>query len=158
MRVKRKVNQAPIVPDPLKIVVSTVPEGAQVLVNGNRVGASPISADLPDGGEFKVKIEMPGYEPEERTIRALSGYQLYVTLRMQPGARGVTPADSLASEMYQRALDAETRQDLEGAMGAYNLVRQSDPRFAPAYERLAELQRRRGNAKEAVATLVDMTK
>jgi tetratricopeptide (TPR) repeat protein len=47
---------------------------------------------------------------------------------------------------------------LDVAMGGYNMVRQSDPKFAPAYERLAEIQRSRGNAQEAVATLVDMTK
>jgi uncharacterized caspase-like protein/tetratricopeptide (TPR) repeat protein len=158
MRVKRKVNQAPINPDPPKLLVSTVPEGAQVLVDGKRAGASPITVDLPDGGEFKARVEMPGYETEERTIRASSGYQLYITMRLQPGSRGVAAVDSQASELYQRALDAEMRQDWEVALSGYNLVRQSDPKFAPAYERQAELQRRRGAAQEAVTTLVDMTK
>jgi tetratricopeptide (TPR) repeat protein len=58
--------------------------------------------------------------------------------------------------MYQRALEAEAQQQWEVAEAGYNLVKEADPQFAPAYERLAELRLRRGNTPEAVGILAEL--
>ncbi len=156
MKVKRPVAEVPIQPDAPRLMVTTVPEGAQVSINGKLVGTAPINDDLP-AGNCVVKVEAPGYVSEERTVKAVDGYQLQFALALKPGGDGAGAAlKGESATNYQRAVDAEAHGDTEVAMAGYNIVRQSDPKFAPAYLRLANLQRSTGAKTEANATLVDL--
>ncbi len=156
MKVKRQVGQTPVDLDTPKLLVTTIPEGAQVSINGKLIGASPVNGNLPDG-ECRVRVEAPGYETEERTIKSLGGYQVQFALRLKPGGQNAGPQlDAPSAETYQRAISAEAHGDWEIAMAGYNMVREAAPKFAPAAERLANLQRLRGAKSEAAATLAEL--
>jgi tetratricopeptide (TPR) repeat protein len=159
MHVKRPLPDATLPAPPPTLTVASFPEGAQVTVDGERVGAAPITASLPRSGQHTLKIEAPGYSPVERSITALDGYGLQIAATLQPGARGVGSApDKGAADLYQRALDAETQQQWEVAEAGYDLVAKADPKFVPAYEHLSDLRLRRGKTREAIGTLIDLVK
>ncbi|MBV9470679.1 MAG: caspase family protein [Abitibacteriaceae bacterium] len=156
MKVKRPVTGAAVTADPPRLIVSTYPEGAQVEVNGKKVGAGTIEEALDKPGDYTIKAEAPGYAPVERSVKAIEGYDHEVILRLQPGGDTGAVTASPANDFYQKAQDAETRQEWDMAEAGYNLVIQGDTKFAPAYERLADLQLRRGHNQDAVTTLVNM--
>lgn len=105
-------------------------------------------------GEYKVRVEAPGYKPVERSVKVLDGYEHQIVVRLEPG--DASAPTGKAAEFYQRALDAETRQQWEVATGGYRAVLDTDPKFAPAYERLAELYTRQGRLPDAIGVLVNM--
>lgn len=157
MRVKRPLSDATMAASPPRLLVAAYPPSADITVNGNHVGEGTLES-LPQGGEYKIKAEAPGYEPVERSVKVLDGYEHQVSLHLQPGGRGLTaPADSPAARFYQSAVDAEGRQQWTVAENGYNLVLQGDPTYASAYERLASLQSRQGRNRDALATLITMT-
>ncbi len=160
MHVKRKLNVQPVPAEQSKLIVTTFPEGAQVSMNGKRVGASPALATL-SGGASTLRIEAPGYQAIEVPVRVPGGYQVQMNLQLKPASRGVTAGvaggiaagNERAAGLYDRALEAEARQQTEMAMAGYQTVLEADPTFAPAYEHLAGLQLRSGNKLQAAATL-----
>ena len=159
MNVKRKYDATPIEANPPKLIVDTYPEGAEVTINGKSVGSGTVTDLLASPGSYVVKAESPGYAPVERTVEAFPGYGEQVIVRLQPGARGVTvadPNDGSVPDLYKRALDAETRQQWEVAEPGYQATIQSNPQFAPAYERLSVLQRRQGRIGDAIGTLINL--
>jgi tetratricopeptide (TPR) repeat protein len=154
VRVKRDYPDTPLTPTLARVVVGTFPEGAAVSINGAKAGAGPVET-VQKAGEYKVRVEAPGYKPVERSVSVLDGYENQVLVRLEPEAPGAVPAGKSA-ELYQRALDAETRQQWEVAVGGYKTVIGADPKFAPAYERLADLYTRQGRPAEAIGVLIDM--
>ncbi len=55
-------------PGPRRLTVSSVPAGADVLVDGERVGTTPLEATLPGAGSARITIQRRGYVPYVRTI------------------------------------------------------------------------------------------
>ncbi|MDX1934063.1 MAG: caspase family protein [Capsulimonadales bacterium] len=155
MRVKKPLPPAPAQAPPPRVIVLANPPGAQVLLDNQRMGAAPLTVPISSVGRHTLKIEAPGYAPLEREFTALAGYDLLLTVSPTPDARGAS-GENVLPEMYRRALDAESRQQWEVAEAGYTAVLQSDPSFVPAYERLADLRRRRGNPRTAIETLTQM--
>lgn len=144
---------------PTRLGIVSIPPGAQVTINGKRAGTAPFTEKYPSGGEFQIKVELAGYEPVQKTIKLLDGYGHQVTVPLTAG-RGVgviNPATSASNEMFQKGLNAETQQQWEVAQLAYSSAMQGDAKFAPAYERLAAMQTRRGDLQGAITTLSKMT-
>jgi hypothetical protein len=57
------------------INVSSNPTGATVTVNGNRVGATPLSTDIPRRDSSMITVERDGYDPVTvTTSTGLSGW------------------------------------------------------------------------------------
>jgi predicted metal-dependent hydrolase len=87
--------------EPIKgiLKLNTKPEGAQVSIDGSIVGVSPLTTELPYG-EHKIKINMPGYNTEEMTIKVLSDGEIVknVSLKMKE-----TP-ERIAMRIYKRKL------------------------------------------------------
>lgn len=52
-----------------KLHVRTIPSGAIVKVNGERIGTSPASWRFDHYGKVLVEAELPGYEREQRVVR-----------------------------------------------------------------------------------------
>lgn len=156
VRVKRALQDAPPpTPASTKVVVGTFPEGATVTINGAKAGAGPVVEAMGKPGEYQVRVEAPGYKPVERSVKVLDGYEQQVIVRLEP-TDGVVAPMGKAGEFYQRSLDAESRQQWEVAAGGYKTVIDADPKFAPAYERLADLYTRQGRLPDAIGVLVDM--
>ena len=135
MHVQRPLTATPIPAVPPTLTVVTQPAGAQVSVNGERIGAAPVMKSLPRGGQYTLRVETPGCAPVERPFTALDGYGLQVTINLPPGAREVTASVGGGnSDWYARAQEAESRQQWE----------------------VADLRLRRGKTREAIGTLVEM--
>jgi len=87
--------------EPIKgiLKLNTKPEGAQVSIDGSIVGVSPLTTEL-SYGEHKIKIDMPGYNTEEMTIKVLSDGEIVknVSLKMKE-----TP-ERIAMRIYKRKL------------------------------------------------------
>ena len=63
------------VSDTQSINVSSNPTGASVTVNGNRVGATPLSTNIPRRDSAMITVEKDGYEPATvTTSTTLSTY------------------------------------------------------------------------------------
>lgn len=155
VRVKRMYPDTPIATAPARVVVGTFPEGALVTINGSKAGAGPVIERVERSGEYTVRVEAPGYQSVERSVKVLDGYEHQVIVRLEPGAAGSTPSGR-AAELYQRALDAETREQWEVAAGGYKTVIDADAKFGPAYERLADLYTRQGRLPDAIDVLAGM--
>ena len=156
MRVKREVNDTPIQPAPPTLAVVAFPEGAVVTVDGRKAGIAPTVATLSGDDALMVKVEAPGYSTLERSVKVPEGYEVQMTLRLQPDSRSVGTQDATLT-LYQRALDAEALGQWEVAVTGYNAVLRATPTFAPAYERLARVQQRLGKPQDALNTLLQMT-
>ena len=75
-------------PKPVTINVTSTPSGAEVLVDGQRVGVTPLSYTLPSGTEAAdAVLRLDGYEPQHAVLSASGGPELSVTLQPLP----VTP-------------------------------------------------------------------
>ncbi|HEX8551948.1 MAG TPA: caspase family protein [Abditibacteriaceae bacterium] len=155
MRVKRPLSSTPLPAASPKLTLITFPEGAQIFINGQKAGAAPLVRDLA-AGTHQVRVEAPGYEPREKSVRLIDGYQQQVVFELKPQSRGVAPADEATNALFQRAVDAESRQLWEVAEAGYKAVIGADGKFAPAYERLADLQSREGRYTDALNTTLTM--
>jgi hypothetical protein len=51
-----------------RLLVRTDPPGAEVTVNGDRVGRSPARVPFTHYGQMLVEVEKPGYEPAEKVV------------------------------------------------------------------------------------------
>ena len=153
LKIKRTVSN-PLTCDAPRLIVTTIPENARVTVDDARGGAGP-QIDIPTTpGKRTVKIVAPGYQPLEQTLNILDGYPYPLTISLQPGTSGgADRAKGSAAELYGRALDAEANGETRVAMVGYQTVIEAEPKFVPAYERLAQLQIGQKDAKAAVETL-----
>jgi len=51
-----------------RLLVRTDPPGAEVRVNGEKVGRSPVRFPFDHYGKVLVEVEKPGYEPKEQVV------------------------------------------------------------------------------------------
>jgi hypothetical protein len=142
-----------------EVVVASFPEGARVSVNGRSVGAAPFVEALPSSGEYTLKVEAPGYEAVEQKVQALDGYQQQVVVKLQARGGGTGAAadqSNMSNGLFQRAIDAESKSEWEVAEAGYSAVLATDQKFVAAYERLSDLQLRRGQTNQAIGTLIQL--
>ena len=156
MHVKRPDDGAPITPDPPRLSILTVPSRAQVTINGETRGATPLEVEEAlKAGDNSVKVEAPGYQPFATNVMTDGGYHQAVIVTLKP-ADTTGSADPKALDLYQRAAAAEQQQEWGVAQVGFSAVIQQDPKFTDAYERLANLQLRQGQPGDAINTLVAM--
>jgi len=85
----RAISSAPPI-----LSVRTEPDGAIVLVDGVVVGRSPMRHEL-DAGRHVVRVQQPGFAPQERVVLAQAG--VHETLAVE-----LTPQPELAAERRTR--------------------------------------------------------
>ena len=156
MRVKKTLPETSLVANASQVTVLSDPPGAQVSLDGERIGTAPLTRPLPKSGRHTLKIEAPGYAPLERQLTALEGYDLFLTVSPPPGMRSAGGVSSPGQDFYRRAQEAEARQQWEVAEAGYDAALKADSQFLPAYERLASLRRRLGKLRPTLETLVAM--
>jgi hypothetical protein len=65
-----------------KLEVKAKPVGASVYLNGKLLGPAPVTATLNRWGEYRVRIEMAGYQPVEvslqKSFNTNAGWNLYM--------------------------------------------------------------------------------
>ena len=70
----------------VKVPVTTVPDGADVLIGGVWVGSTPAELEL-SIGIHEIEISRPGYVPWKRQVRVKPGTRVEVNLARQEGGR-----------------------------------------------------------------------
>lgn len=92
--------------------VSTEPVGARILVDGQVRGTSPLGPLVVTAGEHTVRVEAPGYTPNERTVTLRAGepFHLDLTLAALPSMPtqppGPEPTATLAAGPSPRPTSA----------------------------------------------------
>jgi hypothetical protein len=69
-------------PIPASLRIVTIPVGARIYVNNQFQGESPVSLDDLSPGEYRIRGELPGYEPTARTVRLDNGASPTEELRL----------------------------------------------------------------------------
>jgi hypothetical protein len=136
------------------------PDGAAVLVDGTRVGQTPLTEPLLlDLGPRTVRVERPGFEPFESKLEVSGGGELEVNVALKPSpAAGAAPARlsvSTAGEQDIVAVDGKVvgSQHWEGVVTVgEHLVRVTAAHKRP-YE--SHLQLVAGSARNLQVTLED---
>jgi serine/threonine protein kinase len=94
-------------PSMVALDVTTLPEGAEVLVDGRQSGNSPLSAKLRPG-EHVIRVSLAGYEPASRRVKAENvRVALPVTLNLIPAAIHVTGTEGTIALDEQAPVDAK---------------------------------------------------
>jgi hypothetical protein len=57
---------------PGKLQITSNPEGARVLIDGEAVGTTPYTSNLPEG-EYDVRVELDGYFPSTESVTVVGG-------------------------------------------------------------------------------------
>lgn len=76
-------------PKPARLTVGTTPEGATVYLDGEAVGTSPLSFDVPPG-EHELRLEKDGHNDKQASYVAVSGVK--ETLSFELAATIVPPS------------------------------------------------------------------
>jgi serine/threonine-protein kinase len=85
-----------LVPEPARpvaLTVETIPAGALVLVNGERVGTAPATTEAPRGAVLDLRAELSGYEPavERYTVGDGEAETKTLTMKALPRVNGTKP-------------------------------------------------------------------
>jgi hypothetical protein len=79
-------NRAPVAASPTfggMIEVQSLPTGAQVFLDGKRVGSTPISTLAARAGEHVLRLERDGYRRWTSSIRVVAGQRTRVTASLE---------------------------------------------------------------------------
>lgn len=85
------------------------PPGARVFVDGNLVGVTPITVDMPEGTPYLVRMELEGYEPATKQVKP-EVTTLYVGGVPDPGPRPVYDVNDPGTSNVE-ALDYAAREN-----------------------------------------------
>jgi hypothetical protein len=85
---------------PIRIPVTSSPEGATVIVNGERKGQTPLELALPPGGEAAISVEKTGFKSFHKTV-ALTGTPAPIHAEL-PGVPVVTTKKPVSSAPVAR--------------------------------------------------------
>lgn len=69
---------------PGTLEVRSTPPGAAVIVNGRRLGATPLTLVMPSDLRLNVQVELAGYQSQEQTVTITSGQTQSVALSLEP--------------------------------------------------------------------------
>ncbi|MFU8779704.1 MAG: PEGA domain-containing protein [Kiritimatiellia bacterium] len=72
-----------LVPIPATMRVVSIPTAARIYVNNQFQGESPLSLENLPPGEYRIRGELPGYEPTARTVRLANGANQTEELRLE---------------------------------------------------------------------------
>lgn len=65
--------------------ITTIPEGAQLAIDGDHVGRTPLSAPLVlDAGEHQLLVQLDGHRDDRRTLQLEASTQLDLSVQLEP--------------------------------------------------------------------------
>jgi len=74
--------------DKAGLVLTSIPEGVSVSVDGQMRGFSTLNLEDVGSGEHKITLNLPGYGGEEIIARTLAGYRLVIEVKLAKGEGG----------------------------------------------------------------------
>lgn len=69
-----------------KVFFSTEPSGAEIRMDGEKKGLSPLSLSLP-AGSYDLTVAKPGHHPVEATVHVLAGEEIPIELKLSEEER-----------------------------------------------------------------------
>ena len=71
---------------PYSLQISSTPEGAAVVLDGQARGLTPLVVEVPEGEQVKIEVRKPGFRPYVALLprRGASASFVYVTLDPAP--------------------------------------------------------------------------
>lgn len=70
---------------PARLTVESVPEGAEILINGEKRGVAPCTVENLVAGNYLVRAELPLHEPAEREVKLIAGSSDTVRFELASG-------------------------------------------------------------------------
>jgi hypothetical protein len=67
-----------------RVVVTSTPSGAQVVVSGRVVGTTPATLKLPAGQKIRLQIRKSGFKTKSLTLTPKDGKTTKVSVRLKP--------------------------------------------------------------------------
>jgi len=67
-----KVN-ATLEPKPAGLEITSIPDGATIYVSNENRGKAPVTIDNLQPGDYRIRAEMPGFDPLARTVSLVQG-------------------------------------------------------------------------------------
>ena len=105
LKTRHKAVAAPAAPAVGELVVNSVPQGAQVQVDGNGAGLTPIALGNLSPGQHVVLLSKPGYAAESRAILVHAGIRNALAVSLNP----LVATASIASEPSGAAIIIDGR-------------------------------------------------
>ena len=100
------------------VQVSSVPDGAQIRINGVAIGTSPMSVKLDTSQEYDVELELEGYLPYSVKIKkSVSGW-VWANI-LNAGLFGVI-IDFSSGAVYKLDKEQVNAQLVKNGMGRFN--------------------------------------
>ncbi len=87
------------------LVMSALPPGTIVYVDGDEIGTAPLSDYGIDIGSHKIKLRRPGYESRSETITVTRGSDVKITSNMNRKSRGKAIMRSIVPGLGQFYMD-----------------------------------------------------
>ena len=71
-------------PAPATVVISSVPTGSTVTLNGAYKGLTPLSVTLPSGSEHSLRLTLPGHLPANSKLKLEPGEEREFSIKLKP--------------------------------------------------------------------------
>lgn len=68
-----------------QVSISSNPPGAQVFINGDAAGRTPMDARTLPQGEYVIRLTRKGFQPEERRLEVVGGKSYVLSPELRPG-------------------------------------------------------------------------
>jgi hypothetical protein len=69
-------------PAPAKVAVHSTPDGAEIYLDGQLIGSTPSTVELP-AGTHELSVRLSGYQDWTRSIRILSGSEINLDAKLE---------------------------------------------------------------------------
>lgn len=138
-----------LVSDSAKLVVSSTPAGATVVVNGLTKGVTPCVVDRLNAGENTVSLSLAGHAPFVQKVKLQVGdeQKIDVTLNPLPAALSILSTPAGARVFVDDKLTGQTPLRLEALVPGTYSVRVESPGYE-AESRTIELKQQDSRAEE----------
>ena len=67
---------------PAKVAIRSTPDGAEIYLDGQMIGSTPSSLELP-AGTHELSVRLPGYHDWTRSMRVLSGSEINLDAKLE---------------------------------------------------------------------------
>jgi tetratricopeptide (TPR) repeat protein len=143
VRMSQFAASPPSPPTKGTVVLATSPKDATLSLNGQVLGTAPLEKEL-QPGQYTVRAESQGFQPNETKITVVPGYQQEFTITLKP---------TTSNASYEKGVQFEAQKLWPQAVASYEQAIREDPGSIAAYGRLASAYMAAGRYRDAVDLL-----
>lgn len=100
------VSFGKVAADETSLVVVSIPDNAQVLIDGTVYGFAPYKTSSVTAGQHRVTLEAPGYKDRTISVKTITGYKLTAVVKLAKGEEmQAEPTPTPKPQVYVEVLD-----------------------------------------------------